>query len=148
MNSTSLFIFVVSYFLLFYFQRQCLTTLCPNVLTVLKTRIVDTCLLTIIIITAARINIIPSVRRGVIISPNTITPITTAVNGSSAPIMAVGVEPTNFTAIAIVTSDTTVGKTPNHNAENNERIFGNACKPPVGSKKEAIKLLAMHINRT
>lgn len=45
---------------------------------------------------------IPAARRGVSCSPNTATPITTAVSGSRAPITAVGVEPVSCTDMGSV----------------------------------------------
>jgi len=55
----------------------------------------------IIIVTARMINNIPQPILGVKVSPNTATPKKTAVTGSSAPRMAVGVEPIYWTALVV-----------------------------------------------
>ena len=51
----------------------------------------------------------PNARRNVKCSPKHRTPMATAVIGSSAPMMAVGVEPMSCTATTISTSESTVG---------------------------------------
>ncbi|CCZ06910.1 unknown [Odoribacter sp. CAG:788] len=51
----------------------------------------------------------PTANRRVNISLNIVIPITTAVSGSNAPMIAVGVEPIWRTAITINTKDITVG---------------------------------------
>lgn len=63
---------------------------------------------------------IPKVSLAVSVSPNTVTPIITAVRGSSAPIIAVGVDPNSLTAIVIVTSDIMVGTNASIKAYNQE----------------------------
>ena len=63
-------------------------------------------------ITESNMSIMPHAMRRVITSPNSIMPSTAAVTGSSAPIMAVGVEPMQRMAMAINTSDMTVGTRP------------------------------------
>ena len=53
----------------------------------------------------------PMLSRRVSISPNTVTPKNMAVTGSSAPRMAVGVEPIYWMALVVHRNDTAVGKT-------------------------------------
>ena len=55
---------------------------------------------------------IPATRRVVRVSPKTVTPIATAVTGSKAPRIAVGVEPMIFTAFTMNMSESTVGTRP------------------------------------
>ena len=62
--------------------------------------------------TAPRIKMIPAIRRVVSVSPKTVTPMATAVTGSKAPKIAVGVEPIIFTAFTIKISESTVGTKP------------------------------------
>ena len=62
-------------------------------------------------------------------SLKSVTPTTTAVTGSSAPITAVGVEPTSFTATAINTNDITVGNRANTSAQHHWRQVCNSCMP-------------------
>ena len=57
------------------------------------------------IVTARIINNIPQPILGVKVSPNTATPKNTAVTGSSAPSMAVGVEPIYWTALVVQRED-------------------------------------------
>lgn len=59
-------------------------------------------------IAAARMSAIPRPMRAVKASPKTVTPITIAVRGSSAPMTAVGVEPISRTATAMSASEMTV----------------------------------------
>lgn len=65
-----------------------------------------------IMMTAESIIVMPIRRREVSGSLKTKVPIATAVTGSSEPMMAVGVEPMRRTAIAIVTSEMSVGTMP------------------------------------
>ena len=60
--------------------------------------------------TAAMIMTIPNIRRGVSASPKTVTPKNTAVRGSSAPSMAVGVDPIYCIACVVQRNDMAVGK--------------------------------------
>ena len=62
--------------------------------------------------TATRIIAMPVRRRDVRGSLKTNVPIATAVTGSREPMMAVGVEPMRRTAMAIVTSEMSVGTMP------------------------------------
>ncbi len=62
--------------------------------------------------TAHSIIVIPMRRREVSGSLKTSVPIATAVTGSREPMMAVGVEPMRRTAMAIVTSEMSVGTMP------------------------------------
>ena len=55
-------------------------------------------------ITADRISRMPAASRSVKLSPKTVTPIITAVSGSSAPMIAVGVEPIRCTETTIMIS--------------------------------------------
>ena len=71
-----------------------------------------------ITITDIRIRIMPTMSLRVNDSPNTMTPMATAVNGSKAPMMAVGVAPTSCTAMVIKTNDNTVGTSPSQAAKN------------------------------
>lgn len=63
----------------------------------------------IISVTAAIIISIPHSIRGVNASPNTVTPIMTAVTGSNAPRIAVGVEPMYCMALVVHRNDIAVG---------------------------------------
>ena len=74
--------------------------------------------------TAERMSTMPAARRKVSDSPNTITPMATAVSGSKAPMMAVGVAPTSCTATVISTSERTVGTSPSQQAKNHARGEG------------------------
>ena len=75
--------------------------------------LVDFCaLLTMMMITAVSIMAMPMRRREVSGSLNTMVPMATAVTGSSEPMMAVGVEPMRRTAMAMVTSEMSVGTMP------------------------------------
>ena len=69
----------------------------------------------IISVTAAIIISIPHSIRGVNASPNTVTPIMTAVTGSNAPRIAVGVEPMYCIALVVHKKEIAVGKTANAN---------------------------------
>ena len=62
------------------------------------------------IVTARIINNIPQPILGVKVSPNTATPKNTAVTGSSAPSMAVGVEPIYWTALVVQRNEMAEGK--------------------------------------
>ena len=64
----------------------------------------------IISVTAAIIISIPHNIRGVNASPNTVTPIITAVTGSNAPRIAVGVDPIYCMALVVQRNDIAVGK--------------------------------------
>ena len=84
-----------AYICLLYTSRSARRTTCPmakrrcNVLEVMTN------------ITARRISAMPKERRSVNTSPNISMPATTAVTGSRAPIMAVGVEPMRWMALAM-----------------------------------------------
>ena len=69
-------------------------------------------LLMMIMMTAASIIAMPMRSREVRRSSKTNVPMATAVTGSSEPMMAVGVEPMSRTAMAIVTSEMSVGTMP------------------------------------
>lgn len=60
-------------------------------------------------VTAVTIMIMPQLTRTVRTSPNTVTPKNTAVSGSNAPKMAVGVEPIYCMAWVVHKNDTAVG---------------------------------------
>ena len=62
-------------------------------------------------VTARIIITIPHTILGVSASPNTVTPKKTAVTGSSAPSIAVGVEPMYCMALVVQRNDMAVGKT-------------------------------------
>ena len=61
---------------------------------------------------------IPTINRRVSDSPNTSTPMVTAVRGSKAPMMDVSVAPASRMAIVMNTKETTVGTNPNQPAKN------------------------------
>ena len=67
--------------------------------------------------TDANIKAIPIESRKVKVSSKTETPITTAVNGSKAPMTAVGVDPTSLTAFAMNTSERYAGTNPSMNPQ-------------------------------
>ena len=94
-------------------------------------------------ITAIRIMVIPMARRAVNVSPNIVTPIITAVRGSSAPIMAVGVEPMYFTDSVIMMSDITVG--PSASIEANPHIDGvvSICNLPFSLNRENADMVSI-----
>ena len=69
-------------------------------------------LLTMMMTTAVSIMAMPMRRREVRGSLKTRVPMATAVTGSSEPMMAVGVEPMRRTAMAMVTSEMSVGTMP------------------------------------
>ena len=69
-------------------------------------------MLTAISKTEASISAMPVIRRSVSDSPNMQTPMTTAVSGSSASVIAVGVDPTILTDLAMNTRERTVGTSP------------------------------------
>ena len=77
--------------------------------------------------TATRIIKIPTPNRSVKASPKTVTPTTTAVRGSSAPMMAVGVEPMAWTACVMVTSEMTVGTKASMMEKNHMRGVVSGC---------------------
>ena len=83
-------------------------------------------------VTATRISATPTPIRNVKRSPKTMTPKNNAVTGSSAPRIAVGVEPMRRMAPAIVTSETIVGNNASETALIHIRGEGTACKsaPP------------------
>ena len=62
-------------------------------------------------VTARMIRMIPQHNRNVNDSPKTVTPKNTAVNGSKAPRIAVGVEPIYWMAPVVQRKDMAVGKT-------------------------------------
>ena len=64
-------------------------------------------------VTADTIMIMPQLMRGVRDSPNIVTPKNTAVRGSNAPNIAVGVDPMYCMAIVVHKNDTAVGKMAN-----------------------------------
>ena len=64
-------------------------------------------------VTARMIRMIPQHNRNVNDSPKTVTPKNTAVNGSKAPRIAVGVEPIYWMAPVVQRKDMAVGKTAN-----------------------------------
>ena len=68
--------------------------------------------------TPASMSTIPQAKRWVNASPKTHTPTATAVSGSRAPSMAVGVEPMLRTDMDMVTSDMTVGRRASKMAKN------------------------------
>ena len=70
----------------------------------------------------------PTQSRKVKASPNIITPIATAVSGSRAPKIAVGVAPTSCTAMVMNNSDSTVGTNPNQQAKNHARGDGGSIR--------------------
>ena len=67
------------------------------------------------IVTAAIINTMPAKSRGVMTSWKMVTPKMSAVTGSKAPSMAVGVAPINFMADVVQSSDTAVGNRASRN---------------------------------
>lgn len=83
-------------------------------------------------VTATRISATPTPMRSVNRSPKTMTPKNNAVTGSSAPRIAVGVEPMRRMAPAIVTSETIVGNSASETALTHIRGEGMTCKsaPP------------------
>ena len=89
-----------------------------------------------IIITADRISRMPTPSRKVSVSSKTMTPMATAVNGSNAPIMAVGVAPTSWTAMVINTSERIVGTKLNQQAKNHARGDGGNCRCKSGELNE------------
>ena len=86
--------------------------------------------------TADRISMIPTANWMVSVSSKTRTPMATAVSGSKAPMIAVGVAPTSWTAIVINTSDRMVGTSPNQQAKNQARGDGGACSCRSGEVNE------------
>ena len=84
--------------------------------------------------TEPRIKMIPAMSRVVSDSPKTVTPIATAVTGSKAPRIAVGVEPIIFTALTINISDKTVGTKPSIKPQPHELVcvkIGGSPEPSV-----------------
>ena len=86
--------------------------------------------------TAESISKIPMTRRTVSDSPNTSTPMATAVSGSKAPMMAVGVAPTSCTETVISTSESTVGTSPSQQAKNQARGDGGSIRCRTGEVVE------------
>ena len=84
--------------------------------------------LMIIRITAARISTIPTANRSVKGSPKHKQLTTTAVTGSKAPSMAVGVLPMLLIATLIKNNDNTVGNNANCNAHNHCVPLCRTCK--------------------
>lgn len=78
-----------------------------------RTKCVVILLPAIINVTARIINTIPQHNLGVRLSPKIVTPKNTAVTGSKAPRMAVGVEPIYCTACVVQRKDMAVGKIAN-----------------------------------
>ena len=74
--------------------------------------------------TADNMSRIPITRRAVSDSSNTNTPMATAVNGSKAPMIAVGVAPTSWTEMVISTNERIVGTSPSQQAKNQARGDG------------------------
>ena len=79
-------------------------------------------------VTATRISKTPVPMRSVNRSPKTATPKNNAVTGSSAPRIAVGVEPMRRMAPAIATSETIVGKSASATALTHIRGEGTGCR--------------------
>ena len=79
-------------------------------------------------VTATRISKTPVPMRSVNRSPKTATPKNNAVTGSSAPRIAVGVEPMRRMAPAIATSETIVGKSASATALTHIRDEGTGCR--------------------
>ena len=86
-------------------------------------------------VTAARISATPVRMRGVSRSPKTSTPKKSAVTGSSAPRIAVGVEPMRRMAPAIVTSETIVGNSASETALIQSSGEGIICKPATPRRR-------------
>ena len=74
-----------------------------------RTRWLVTLLPAIMRVTARMIRMIPQHNRNVSDSPKTVTPKNTAVNGSKAPRIAVGVEPIYWTASVVQRKEIAVG---------------------------------------
>lgn len=98
--------------------------------------------------TAEDIKMMPIASRGVNDSPKTVMPIITAVSGSKAPIMAVGVEPMCFTAITINTNEMTVGTNASINANSHIEGVDKSCKWLPLSKREWVAIVSVQNNRT
>ena len=79
-------------------------------------------------VTAVSIITTPNMMRPVSCSPNTTTPQNKAVTGSSAPKMAVGVEPIRWMASVIVTNEMMVGNKANDTALAHSQGDGTACR--------------------
>ena len=86
--------------------------------------------------TAERMSTMPMMSLPVSDSPNTSMPMATAVNGSNAPMMAVGVAPTSWTAMVINTSESTVGTNPSQQAKNQARGDGGSIRCRSGEVNE------------
>ena len=86
--------------------------------------------------TAERMSTIPTASLKVSDSSNTITPMATAVNGSKAPMIAVGVAPTSWTAMVMNTSERTVGTNPSQQAKNQARGDGGNIRYKSGEVNE------------
>ena len=80
--------------------------------------------------TAQRIMVMPMSRREVRGSLKTRVPMATAVTGSSEPMMAVGVEPMRRTAMAMVTSEMSVGTMPSMSEKPNWVVVVRGCNAP------------------
>ena len=80
--------------------------------------------------TAVSIMAMPMRRREVRGSLNTMVPMATAVTGSSEPMMAVGVEPMRRTAMAMVTSEMSVGTMPSMSEKPNWVSVVRGCNAP------------------
>ena len=78
--------------------------------------------------TPANMNMMPKASRCVNASPNTHTPMATAVSGSNAPRMAVGVEPMLRTDIDMVTREITVGRIASIMAKNHINGVVSGCR--------------------
>ena len=119
--------FFISYFHLIFFtiSLPCFTTFTlAKVLRNLLSRIMR--------VTENKMRRMPKLIRMVKTSPNKRMPNRAAVTGSSAPIMAVGVEPMHCIAIAINTREMTVGTKPKVNAMLHCRGVWSICNAPVG----------------
>ena len=100
----------------------------------------------IINVTARIINTIPQHNLGVRLSPKIVTPKNTAVTGSKAPRMAVGVEPIYCTACVVQRKDMAVGKIANairfphkYHLSTTCRLCENAYSPVVYTTKEGFQ---------
>ena len=93
--------------------------------------------------TAMSIMVMPVRSRDVMRSSTTSAPMATAVTGSSEPMMAVGVEPMSRTAMAIVTSEMSVGTMPSMSEKANWVGVLRGCNAPQPELKRELRATVM-----
>ena len=85
------------------------------------------------------ISVSPKPSRGVMLSPKTSTPMQTAVTGSKAPRMAVGVEPMYWMALVVHRNEMAVGNTASPKRQPHRYQRSGTLQPPPISRRTTNK---------